>query len=60
MFSSYVGQAIKAKSLSLLGIEQLTIVSTKSESGLTLFFIAGVLLMLTGVIYITESLLRRR
>ena len=56
----YVLGRIKAKEISLFGIDPLTILSTRPGAGLTAFFICAVLMGFIGLIYLFESLFRRK
>ncbi|MFC1524845.1 hypothetical protein ACFL5I_00485 [Planctomycetota bacterium] len=59
LLSLHVWEKIKDNEVAFLGINPLKIVSTRLENGLLLFFIAGVVIVFTGLIYLGESFLRR-
>ncbi len=59
LLSLHVWEKVKDKEVAFLGINPLKIVSTRPEDGLLLFFIAGVVIVFTGLIYLGESFLRR-
>jgi hypothetical protein len=58
--SQYILFKIKDKEVSLFGLDPLKIISANHKIGLTLFIIVGILIIITGIIYLIESFFKHR
>lgn len=55
----YTRKQIEENAVSFLGIDPLTIISTRPDIGLSFLMLIGVIMILTGFIYLIESFISR-